>query len=222
MNSDDAKKAIFDEITGKDAAAAAAFHARYAVECEQFAALMGEATIAWQDLAGRAGESDRTSSVSTLVYCAITLHVRSMKLFLAGHLLAAGNLSRQVVEAIATALLCADKTLNVLERFSAEHYSSQKAVRDLRQHHKALGIKEDSLMPLERAQNFYHHHSHLSLLTIGSVISFAEDGVYVGASFDEQKTDIYDKEIASRLSLATIFPSIVESVNRILAAQKSA
>jgi hypothetical protein len=44
------------------------------------------------------------------------------------------------------------------------------------------------------------------------MISFSEDGSYVGASFDKGKTRAYQKEVAGRLGVARVFPNFIAAV----------
>jgi len=136
-----------------------------------------------------------------------------MKLFLSGQPIAACNLTRQVVEAIAIALLCSGKDLGVLDRFMVDKYSSNDAVRDVCRHWKNLNLLEPGVTALKEAQDFYHLYSHPTKMTIASITSFSEEGYYVGASFDEGKVEAYDKEIAGRISLAKVFPNFVDAVD---------
>jgi hypothetical protein len=209
---EEAKNVILSEITKPDEAVATGFLGRYEGKAAQFAELMAQAMMDWQALTAEAERNEKIGLVANLVYCAITLHIQSMKLFLSGHIIAAGNLSRQVTEAIATALLSSGKTLPVLDRFVEGKYSTKKAVADVQKQRKILGLKEDGLKALAQSENFYHLHSHLTLMTIGAMTSFEEQGLYIGASFDAEKIEQYDKEIASRIGLAEVFPNFVAAV----------
>jgi hypothetical protein len=136
-----------------------------------------------------------------------------MKLFISGQIIAAGNLMRQVLETIATALLCSSATLGVLEKYSRGKYSTQKSVEHLIKHSSKLGLKKDALKVLKSSQIFYHGYSHPTLITIATHISFDTEGVlYVGSSFDEGKVEQYRKEIEGRLSLAKVFSNFVLAV----------
>lgn len=129
----------------------------------------------------------REAYVAALVCAAFTLHILSFKLFLSGHIVAAGNVFRQVLESIALALLSAGKDLGILERFMEDRYSANDAVRDVLRQGQKLGLKEDGLQALKSSEDFYHKYSHLTRLTLATIISFSEDGTYVGASFDKGK-----------------------------------
>ena len=157
---------------------------------------MSKANSAWRNLDAGSGKEEPRAWVSALVYGAITLHIQSMRLFQSGHPIAAGNLSRQVIEGISLALLSSSKQLPVLQQFIEDKYSPNYAVRDLLRHYKKLGLREDCVNVLKSAQNFYHKYSHPTKMTIAEITSFSENGLYVGASFDEGKVSEYDKEVS--------------------------
>jgi hypothetical protein len=211
---EEAKTLIYSEITGVERAAADAFLKRYREQADRFAQLMAQAMVEWEAVDKEAIKSgDREHGrVACLIYCAITLNIQSMKLLLAGHVIAAGNLMRQVIEALAMSLLGSGKTLSHLERFDAGKYTTNGAVNDVQRNREMLGLSKEGVKALAKAEKFYHHHSHFSRLTIATVIAFEEDGFYIGASFDEGKVDGYDKEIESRMQLAEVFPNFIEAV----------
>jgi hypothetical protein len=152
--------------------------------------------------------------VAALAYAAINLHILSLKVFLSGHIVAAGNLFRQVLESIALALLCSSKNSDVLDRFMADKYTTNNAIRDVLRKWRKLGLKADAKQPLERSQEFYHKYSHISRLTLGNFISFSEPGLYVGTSFDKAKIDEYRREVNSRVNLAEVFENFVAGVKQ--------
>ena len=49
-------------------------------------------------------------------------------------------------------------------------------------------------------------------MTLATMISFSEEGAYVGASFDKGKMGAYRKEIKGRLGLASVFPNFIAAV----------
>jgi hypothetical protein len=209
----DATKIILREVTADDPAVRGSFLKRYAAQAEQFAEHAARATLAWQQLAANVEKHANLVFVVNIVYCAIALHIQSMKLFLAGQTVAAGNLTRQVVEAIATALLCSGNGLTFLDRFVADRYSTKNAVRDVLRNWEKINLLKPGVVALADAEEFYHLYSHLSKMTVASVTSFAEGAFYVGASFDEGKLDAYDKEVESRVDLAKVFLNFVEAVS---------
>ena len=208
----ESKRKIIAEITSDEPDVRGSYLERYSEQVEDFGHRMANAVLSWRDLDAGSEKEEGRAYVSALVYCAMTLHIQSMRLFLSGHSIAAGNLSRQVVEAIALALLCSSKQLTVLQRFIADKYSPNDAVRDLLRHHVKLGLREDGVKVLKDAQAFFHKFSHPTKMTMAAITSFSDEGLYVGASFDDGKVAEYDKEVAGRVSLAGVFMNFVETV----------
>lgn len=79
-------------------------------------------------------------------------------------------------------------------------------------HAKKLNLKKEAIETLMKARDFFHDYSHPTYITIGSNISFKGQGLYLGASFDEGKSEFYDKEIAGRLSLSGVFSNFVDGI----------
>lgn len=203
---------ILIEITSDDRDVRNEYLERFEAQAKTFSAAMAEALIVWRSIDDHVGKNERLAYVSGLVYTAITLQILSMKLLLSGQPVAAGNLFRQVLESIATALLCSSKDLDVLRRFIDEKYLTNNSVRDVLRHRNRLGLLEEGVKVLEKAQHFYHKLSHPTKFTIAYVMSFSTKDLYVGASFDEGKVFAYAKEINGRTGLAKVFPNFVQAV----------
>lgn len=215
---EDARKAIRTELTADNAEVRAEFLKRFGPVAEKFSDLMARAFMNWRALDAEIKGDEKRAYVSALVFTAVTLHIQSMKLFLSGHEVAAGNMSRQVVESIALALVCSSKELNVLDRFIEAKYSTNDAVRDVLRHYDKLGVNKDAAETLSKMQDFYNKYSHPTHLTLAVAMSFSKTGLlYVGASFDEGKIDAYEKEIKARVNLAEVFPNFVDGVRATVA-----
>lgn len=207
-----AQETIFGELTSEDSEVRAEYLKHFESDAKMFALYMAQAFNRWREFDGTIEEDEKRAQVSALVYIAIMLNILSMKLFLSGHIVAAGNLSRQVLEGVALALLCSGKELDVLRRFMDNKYSSNDAVRDVLRHREKLSLKGDALDVLKKSQDFYHKYSHVTKLTIATIMSFSQSGLYVGASFDDGKLDAYKQEVGGRVSLAGVFPNFVDGV----------
>ncbi len=211
---DQAQAEIFREITSDDSEVRGEYLKNFEGAAKRFAVSMAKAFMKWRNLANDVKGDERRAYVSALVYVAITLHVLSTKDFLAGQPVAAGNLSRQVLECIALAFLCSSKELDILKRFMEDKYSSNYAIRDVLRYHEKLSLKGDALEAMKSSQDFYHEYSHITKMTIAEAMSFSQEGgLYVGASFDDGKLDAYEKEINLRVSLADVFPNFVDGVS---------
>ncbi|WP_428606610.1 hypothetical protein [Sedimenticola sp.] len=209
-----AQEVILKEITSDNSDVRSEYLEMFGKEIESFSNSMAQAYIKWKEFDNEINGDERRAMVSAVVYSAISLNIASLSVFLSGHTVASGNLMRQVCESIALALLCSGKTLNVLDRYRDDKYSTTVAVRDVIRHAKALSLHGDALEVLKNSQEFYHKYSHVTNMTIAIGMSFSQKGaLYVGASFDEGKIDIYKKEVAGRVSLAGVFTNFVEGVS---------
>ena len=210
---DEARETIFRELTSDDSDVRTEFLRRFGPQVGAFSEAMGRAVIVWRSMDDDLKGDTKRAYVSALVFAAINLHILSMKLFVSGHTVAAGNLSRQVVETIALAILCSEPKGGILDRFMHDAYSANDAVRDVLRRSEKLGLKPDGVAALKRARDFYHKYSHLTKMTLADIVSFSqEEGVHPGACFDKGKLDGYTKEIEGRLSLARVFPNVVAGI----------
>lgn len=210
---EEVRKEILTLLTCDDAAARREYLRYFATEVDDFSDATSHAFIKWRTIDVNSRENEKRAYVSALVYMALDLHVLSLKFLLSGHLVAAGNLYRQVIESIALAILCSNKDLGILERFMRGHYSTDKSVRDVERYKKKLRLTKGGIQSLKNGQKFYARYSHPTYLTIASTMDFSEPGVIVmGATFDEGKLDAYQKEVRSRTNLAKQFPNILDGI----------
>ena len=121
------------------------FLAHFEIEINEFVEHMIVAYLYWQKLESMINDDQRKAYVAAIVFTAINLHIVSLRLFLSGYPIAAGNLERQVIETIALAILCSEKSLDVLDRYIKNAYSPNKAVRDLKRHSDKLQVSQDGL-----------------------------------------------------------------------------
>ena len=208
---EDAKEIILREISIENAEVRADYMKAFGDDAQVFSGHMARAVVKWTRL-DQGVKGREKAFVVALTHAAISLQIQSMACFLSGHVVAAGNLFRQVLEAIALALLCSGKDVTVLPRFMDGKYSSSNAVRDVMRQGTRLRLKADGLSALKKSEEFYHLYSHITHLTLGNLMSFAGDNVYVGSAFDEGKIKAYRKEIAGRIGLARVFPNFIEAV----------
>ena len=208
----EAQTKILKEITSDDVDVRANYLKHFESDVEKFCNAMAHAVLSWQSLQEQAKDNDNLGLVSAWVITAISLHILSIKLLVSGHTVAAGNLFRQVVETIALALLCSAK-LDVIDKVRNGKYSTNKAVEQLLRQAKQIGIDEVAVKALKVTQTFYNNYSHPTLHTIiWAGVSLSDSVPYVGAAFDEEKTEIYTKEIERRLDLASVFSNFVDAV----------
>jgi hypothetical protein len=210
----EANEVIYRELTSDDSDPRANYFKHFDAQAQAFSAAMARAVVSWKELDGWVQGNEDKAVVSALVHAAITLHIVSCKLMLSGHVVAAGNMFRQVLESIAVALLCSHHELTVLKRFKDGQYSSSKAVRDVVRHWEKLGLIEGAHEQLEKSQEFYGQYSHITRMTLAHFMSFSAPEVYVGAAFDEKKLYAYTKEVDGRVGLAEVFENFIAAVKK--------
>ena len=205
---------IREEIKGDLSDTREEFLEHFDDDTERFIQLMSEAFLSWVKLDEITGLDPKKAIISGLVYSAITQHIVSLRLFISGYIVAAGNTQRQVIETIALALLCSCKELGVLEKFDKDQYSTNKAITHALAQHSKLKINKAALEILRDSRDFYNMYSHPTKGTLASHIGFnkKERVLYVGASFDEGKLEHYKQEVSGRVSLAEVFNNFVEGI----------
>jgi hypothetical protein len=211
---------IMADLQSPDAEARSEFFAHFGTEAKEFTNYTAAALDKWSSLHDAVPEDDhRRRAIVAILFTAINLHTSSFKLFMSGHTVAAGSLFRQVLESVSMALLCSAKGQTVLDRFLEDKYKTNKAVQHLVSNHKAANVKHDAVEVLKNANNFYHKYAHLTKLTIATGANFELGGVpNIGAFFDPAKAPEYKKEVAGRVSLAKVFPNLIDAVIHNIAA----
>lgn len=205
---------VKQDLESPDAEARLEFFRHFRVHSDEFAAHTAEALQQWTNFHNVLPDG-RALYVATILFTAINLNLSSFKLFMSGHTVAAGCQFRQVLEAIAMALLCSTNEVDVLERFEADRYSTNDAVRDLGRHRVTLGVNLDAYRVLQQAYNFYHEYAHISKLTITAGANLGAGAVpNIGAFFDEGKLQQYSSEVNSRVSLTRQLPNLVHVIAR--------
>lgn len=188
----------------------------YAGQLETFVGHMVDAFAAWERLDGIIAKDVPGAHVTALIYGALHTHAVAMKLLLEGLLVPSGNSQRYVLESIATALLCSKPSLGFLDRYSRNVYSTTKAIRDVSKRASILRLNRDALAILQRQAKFYDLCSHPTLFASSSLLTLNPENpqTVLGGHFDEGKAIAYEKEMASRTSLASVFPDFIHAVER--------
>jgi len=209
---DTIREIIFNETKQDIKDVRLSFLEQFKDQVDQFVDNMSQAFLQWRYLESTISGGEKKAHVSSLVYSSINLHIVSMKLFLSGYGVAAGNLERQTIEIIALAILCSHKNIDILDRYILNQYSTNKALRDLNRHSERFGLNKQEIIQLIKARDHFNDHSHPSYFTIGSHFSFSDQNLFLGAAFDSGKIEFYEKEIAGRLSLSAIFSNYIEGI----------
>lgn len=209
---EESRAKILAELTSDDLEVRAEYLKLFEADAQEFSTSMAQAFMKWRTLDADLQGNENRAYISSLVFTAIGIHILSLKLFLSGHIVAAGNIFRQAVEFIALAFICSSKELGILEKFMNDRYSTSNAVRDVLRHSEKLGLKRDGVQALKDAQEFYSKFSHPTQLTLTTFVSFSGEGLYVGANFDRGKVQAYRQEVNRRVNLAKVFPNFVDGI----------
>lgn len=179
----------------------------------KFIDLMGEVYKVWRKYDDTIGTNKRKAYVSAFLFNAFNNLASSMKLYISGYSIPSGNLIRQTLESLCTAILCSKESLQYYIRVDQNKFSPQKAVNLVQKNANKLKVNKDSISVLKKSYEFYHQFSHSSLLALTHNLSLSNKGsLFIGPSFDEEKLLGYIKEIAHRLSLAEVFPNIIQGI----------
>lgn len=157
---------------------------------------MAEAYNAWRRYDGTIGNNKRRAYVSAFLFNAINNLVASMKLFITGYAIPSGNLVRQTIESLCSAILCSNETLDYYQKIDRNEFSPQKFINIVLKHASKLKINKEAMSAIKKDYEFYHQLSHSSLLAIAHNISLSQLGtLFVGPSFDEEKMNGYKNEV---------------------------
>lgn len=188
----------------------------YSDQLEDFVGHMVNAFLAWERLDKRITKDEPSAHVTALVYGALHTHLVAMKLLLEGLFVPSGNSQRYVLESIATALLLSKPSLGYLDRYVRNTYSTTKAIRDVARHAGALRLEKNALAALGQRSKLYDLCSHPTQFASASLMTLKANNsqTVLGGHFDDGKAFAYENEIASRTSLASIFPNFIYAVGR--------
>jgi len=184
----------------------------FSFDIGKFSYDMAKAFQNWKNFDDKTKLDREKAAISAMLYLAITLNISSMKLFVSGNPIASGNIHRQVLESIALAFLFSDRSFDTLELFMKQKYPANKAIKDVIRHQSKLHLTKYSLDILSNSYRFYQHYNQITSNTIASFVSISDKAIFLSPYFDESKILEYKKEIEMRVSLASIFSNIVESV----------
>ena len=207
---------VSDDLQSSDEDARAKFREAFAGELESCVIATGTALGLWERLRNGIHDDDsRRIAVAGIAFTAINAHMMSFKLFMSGYTVASGNLFRLVLEGISLAALTSVKELNVLERYMAEEYSPNLAVRDLVKYRKLARVRADGVQMVSTQYKAYHKYAHLTIGTIVAGANLSQGGIpHVGAFFDPARLAAYGSEFRSRISFSRVLPNFITGVAR--------
>jgi hypothetical protein len=189
------------------------FISHFNEEIEAFITAMASAYEEWQKYDKTVGTDRRRAYVAAFLFNALNNLLASMKLFISGYSIPSGNLVRQTLEAIFTAILCSCKKLQVYQQIERDKFSTKDSGKLLLKHSELLNIEKKSIKAAMKLYVFYHKFSHSTLMALAHNISFTNSGtIYVGPSFDAEKLLAYRKEVSGRLNIAKTISNVIEGI----------
>jgi hypothetical protein len=180
----------------------------------QFEITMTSVYESWQEFDKTFTKDQDSGTIVGILFGIIARLILSMKLLMAGHITLAGAAKRQVIEAIALALLFSKQRLPFLHQAWEGKFSANKAINLIIKHQRELNLNKEALKTMNEARNFYHKLSHPTIFSMGDTMNLDGTGIYLGASFDKVKLPFYHKEMNSRVGLANILINVIEGVTR--------
>ena len=204
------RKELFDE----NEEVRSQFLKHFPHETSEFINEISNAYVSWRKYDQTVGADKRRAYVAAYFFNAINNLLASTKLFLSGYSIPSGNLVRQTIEALCCGILCSSHNLKVYEQIDQNKFSANKAGNLILKHCDTLNINKEQMTSLLRLYDFYHKFSHSSLLALAQNMSFAtpSNEVYLGASFDEGKLAVYEKEVSTRLNLALLISKAIKGL----------
>jgi len=180
----------------------------------QFETTMTSVYESWQEFDKTFTKDQDSGTVVGILFGVIARLILSMKLLMAGHITLTGAAKRHVIEAVALALLFSKQELPYLHKVWEGKFAVNKAIDLIIKHQKKLNLNKEALNTMKEARNFYDKLSHPTIFSMGDTINLDGTGMYLGASFDEDKLPFYQKEVNSRVGLANILINVMEGVTR--------
>ena len=207
-------KSILRELFSSNDSVKKKFQAEYGALLSQFA--QGY-LCAFDELKSfkRDKNDPRHASIEMFLLAAFNSILISTKLLILGLLVPAGNLMRHFAEAIAIAILCSSKHLDIHDRVRKESktFPYHDALKILSKPNtvKLLQLDSKGVEQNKNVNNLYDKYSHASVFSLSSFYDFGKSNKpTLGVFFDEGKRFAYEKELKGRLSACILLQNAIE------------
>lgn len=211
------RQLLREELVGiRDSNVQLMFMEMYEEMLEEFVDHMDAAFTRWSELDEAITRDEQSVIVTAYSYAALHHHLLAMKLFICGYFVASGNAQRYVLECMATCLL-ASSDPSIRQKILEEKYSETKSITILSKRCQSLGLNQDVIRQIEKEIKHYSRLSHPSLLALSSTIlaSDSKPKIVIGVHYDDAKKKAYDYEVDSRVGIASVLPSFIDSVSNV-------
>ncbi|HOE10983.1 MAG TPA: hypothetical protein PLQ35_11580 [bacterium] len=217
---------VMRELQSDDAEVRRSFEEEFSENIADFCKYFAESWSAFLSFQREVRNDKQRAYVACIIMSVLNNAFTSLKLFISGYSIPAGNLMRQAIESIAVALLCSSRTQihlpgkkESIDYFHAHSMKDQRtkahrALIVLGENIKMLGIEAKSVEILKKQQKSYHDSSHTSHLSLMNMVSLGkENDIYIGSSYDKAKEDFYRHEIISRVDFCKIIPNLIQGIS---------
>ncbi|MDB4951423.1 MAG: hypothetical protein JWM27_4072 [Gemmatimonadetes bacterium] len=180
------------------------FLASFGPGLHNFSMLMSRAFRQLQSIEERVPHEMRSAWTYQFLYVAFNNLFTAFHLLFSGLLVPAGNQMRQFAEALAMALLCSHRAIDVFVRLQRdmERFPTHDAIRlvNKARNRSLLGIDAEGWKQFDEITRFYDAFSHSSILAVASTHIFGTGGRQLGGEFDPAKFATYQREVSLCLS----------------------
>lgn len=224
MSDSSSHKLISSIVLGEEVSVRSEFMRRHKRQVNQCIRRATQVYDEFQQLHVTWGNHDeRRMAVALTIHASLQNVLSSLYMLASGYPVAAGNSMRQYVETLAVSLLFADPNLSDFSRYTANKktFDFSGAVNRLTQKkvshslRASLGITSNGWKTLIGTRDFYHLHSHTSVVALGFLLDWRKgQGVVLGAHYDPKKHRVYAKELTARLVALTALVQLVRTVDR--------
>lgn len=170
------------------------------------------------------GDSEQAAFVASFIFVIFDDLLVSMKLLIAGKMVASGNLMRQSIEGMAISILCSssepvkikkDKLVNYWELVKSQdkQVKAGNSIGHLELDCDKLCVSRDAFNKFQSAQSHYHQFSHPGFIGMAFRMDRGKSGsIYIGGNFDTAKLSAYKIEIEERTGLCRILPNMIDGL----------
>lgn len=192
----------------------------FADDVKQFQSNITKAAYVWLGFHRKKGSRRDIDAASLYLFNSINCLATSMRLFLRGYIVPSGNLCRNVLESIAVASLISEPKTKCFEKLERGEEFANKSLNWMRKHADLLGYTTEGVAVLIKFYEFFHHYSHPSMASLGSIVMDEDGPLVFGGIFAGDRLEEYKKEMEIRIDLANLIANTVGVIHILQCAEK--
>jgi hypothetical protein len=173
----------------------------------------------FRTFASSVSKDRRAAWCEFFMYGAFDFAFTSCHLLITGMMIPAGQLMRLYGESCAMALLCSHHAIDVLDRLESNPrgFPIDDAVRLVhrKRNTELLDVDRDGWQTFKQITEWYDRYSHATVFALQTQLMVSSPEIHVLVSeFDEEKLEIYRKEITLRVSAMNRLCDLTAAVTR--------